>query len=179
MLSLIIHHSVLTTCPRSPAVRARLTFPVRDISLTSMATSAPDAVKRLVDRFDQNRDATDGSQLTAHSLRPSDSGPSAVSRKPIADAGRGIEDYGALQGIIGKPGLYRQLMERFQDADKRYDSGLFDFRKDTVRKIGTVPDCGRVRAAGGCPRFSFRAELPYPLIESPGSRRLTVPIAVI
>ena len=42
----------------------------------------------------------------------------------------------------------------FQDADKRYNSGLFDFRKDTVRKTGTVPDCGRVRAAGDCPEFS-------------------------
>jgi len=29
--------------------------------------------------------ATDGSQLTAYSLRPSNSGPSAVSRKPTAD----------------------------------------------------------------------------------------------
>jgi hypothetical protein len=48
--------------------------------------TAPDAVKRLVDRFDQNRDAADGSQLTAHSPRlDSQSGPSAVSRRPIAD----------------------------------------------------------------------------------------------
>ena len=48
--------------------------------------TAPDAVKRLVDRFDQNRDATDGSQLTAFSPRlDSQSGPSAVSRRPIAD----------------------------------------------------------------------------------------------
>ena len=84
-----------------------------------MGTSAPDSVKRLVDRFDQNRDATDGSQLTAYSLRPSDSEPSAVSRKPMADADRGIEDYGTLQGLIGKPGVYRRLMERFQDADGR------------------------------------------------------------
>jgi type I restriction-modification system DNA methylase subunit len=48
--------------------------------------TAPVAVKSLVDRFDQNRDAADGSQLTAYSLRlDSDSGPSAASRKPIAD----------------------------------------------------------------------------------------------
>jgi len=46
--------------------------------------TAPDSVKRLVDRFDQNRDATDRSQLTAYSLRPPNSGPSAVSRKPMA-----------------------------------------------------------------------------------------------
>jgi len=50
-----------------------------------MGTPAPDSVKRLVDRSDQNRDATDGSQLTAYSLRPSDSEPSAASRKPMAD----------------------------------------------------------------------------------------------
>jgi len=45
----------------------------------------PDSVKRLVDRFDQNRDAADGRQLTAYSLRPSNSDPLAVSRKPMAD----------------------------------------------------------------------------------------------
>jgi len=37
----------------------------------------------------------------------------------MADADRGIEDYGTLQGLIGKPGVYRRLMERFQDADGR------------------------------------------------------------
>jgi len=37
---------------------------------------------RLVKHF---RDAGDGSQLTAHSPRPSKSGPSAVSRKPMAE----------------------------------------------------------------------------------------------
>jgi len=79
----------------------------------------------------------------------------------MADADRGIEDYGLLQGLIGKPGVYRRLMERFQDADKRYNSGLFDFRKDTVRKTGTVPDCGRVRAAGDCPEFSSPPKSPY------------------
>ena len=44
----------------------------------------PETIRRLVDRFDQNRDAADSSQLTAYSLRPSDSEPSAVSRKPMA-----------------------------------------------------------------------------------------------
>jgi hypothetical protein len=42
-----------------------------------------------------------------------------------------------------------------------YNSGLFDFRKDTVRKTGTVPDCGRVRAAGDCPEFSYPPKSPY------------------
>jgi len=84
--------------------------------------------------------ATDGSQPTAYGLRPSDSGPSAVNREPMADADRGIEDYGTLQGLIGKPGVYRRLMERFQDADKRYNSGLFDFRKDTVTPSLKIDD---------------------------------------
>jgi hypothetical protein len=60
---------------------------------------------------------------------------------------RGIEDYlpagrhgGALQNLIGKPGVYRRLMERFQDADKRYNSGLFDFRKDTVTPSLKIDD---------------------------------------
>ena len=73
-----------------------------------------------------------GSQLTAP-----DSGrqPLAVGRRPFDRAiflriceDRGIEDYGTLQNLIGKPGVYRRLMERFEDADKRYNSGLFDFR---------------------------------------------------
>jgi hypothetical protein len=53
---------------------------------------------------------------------------------------RGIEDYGTLQNLIGKPGVYRRLMERFDDADKRYNSGLFDFRKDTVTPSLKIDD---------------------------------------
>jgi hypothetical protein len=53
---------------------------------------------------------------------------------------RGIEDYGTLQNLIGKLGVYRRLMERFQDADKRYNSGLFDFRKDTVTPSLKIDD---------------------------------------
>ena len=53
---------------------------------------------------------------------------------------RGIEDYGTLQNLIGKPGVYRRLMERFQDADKRYNSGLFDFRKDTITPSLKIDD---------------------------------------
>jgi len=45
---------------------------------------------------------------------------------------RGIEDYGTLQSLMDKTGIYHQLMERFRAADERYNSGLFDFRKDTV-----------------------------------------------
>ncbi|MCX6841960.1 MAG: hypothetical protein NTX53_06765, partial [candidate division WOR-3 bacterium] len=53
---------------------------------------------------------------------------------------RGIEDYGTLQNLIGKPGVYRRLMERIEDADKRYNSGLFDFRKDTVTPSLKIDD---------------------------------------
>jgi hypothetical protein len=53
---------------------------------------------------------------------------------------RGIEDYGTLQNLIGKSGVYRRLMERFEDADKRYNSGLFDFRKDTVTPSLKIDD---------------------------------------
>jgi len=49
---------------------------------------------RLVKHF---RDATDGSQLTAYSLRPSDSEPSAVSRKPIA-----VPDGQVYEQFLGK-----------------------------------------------------------------------------
>jgi hypothetical protein len=46
---------------------------------------------RLVKHF---RDATDGLQPTAHSPRPSDSGPSAASRRPTADVlGRVYEQF--------------------------------------------------------------------------------------
>jgi len=53
---------------------------------------------------------------------------------------RGIEDYGTLQNLIGKPGVYRRLMERFENADGRYNSGLFDFRKDTITPSLKIDD---------------------------------------
>jgi len=97
------------------------------------------------------RDALARGGQTAHSsqLTAPYSGrqPLAVGRRPFDRAiflriceDRGIEDYGTLQGLIGKPGLYRRLMERFQDADKRYNSGLFDFRKDTVTPSLKIDD---------------------------------------
>jgi len=78
-----------------------------------MSTPAPDAVKRLVDRFDQNRDAyllgswflVSGSWLQE---------PRTKNQEP--------------------------RMDRFEDADKRYNSGLFDFRKDTVTPSLKIDD---------------------------------------
>ena len=42
---------------------------------------------------------------------------------------RGIEPYGQLQNISSKKNAYANLVELFQRADKRYNSGLFHFRK--------------------------------------------------
>jgi hypothetical protein len=42
---------------------------------------------------------------------------------------RGIEEYGSMQRLIEKEGIYPQLLELFHHADKRYNSGLFDFSK--------------------------------------------------
>ena len=47
---------------------------------------------------------------------------------------RSIEPYGALKEITdsGSENSYRLLLDTFHEADKRYNSGLFDFRKDTI-----------------------------------------------
>jgi hypothetical protein len=78
-----------------------------------MATPAPDAVKRLVDHFDQNRDAyLPGSwSLVSGSWFQE---PRTKNQEP--------------------------RMDRFEDADKRYNSGLFDFRKDTVTPSLKIDD---------------------------------------
>jgi len=75
-----------------------------------------------------DRDAADGSKPTASSLRLSDSGPLAVSRKPMADADRGIEHYAFLQSLMNGTRVYPRLVKHFRDADDRYNSGLFHFR---------------------------------------------------
>ena len=57
---------------------------------------------------------------------------------------RGVETYGELKNIlIGDPALpgnkgrvsdiiYKQLFSLFKEADSKYNSGLFDFKKDTL-----------------------------------------------
>jgi hypothetical protein len=64
---------------------------------------------------------------------------------------RGIEDYGTLQNLIGKPGVYRRLMERFEDADKRYNSGLFCFsaRHRDMTEMSDISDRVPSRRASG------------------------------
>lgn len=46
---------------------------------------------------------------------------------------RGIEDYGRLKSSLGNAGLYKKLCGLFEDADARYNSGLFHFKKEKGR----------------------------------------------
>ena len=46
---------------------------------------------------------------------------------------RGIEPYSQLMGLLGGPNIYRRLLEVFQRADDRYNSGLFHFRSENNR----------------------------------------------
>jgi type I restriction-modification system DNA methylase subunit len=46
---------------------------------------------------------------------------------------RGIEVYGRLQATANEPDVYTNLCRIFQEADDRYNSGLFHFRKERER----------------------------------------------
>ncbi|MBI4701194.1 MAG: restriction endonuclease subunit M [Deltaproteobacteria bacterium] len=46
---------------------------------------------------------------------------------------RGIEQYGRLQVLLNGPHTYARLFELFRDADTKYDSGLFHFRREAAR----------------------------------------------
>ena len=45
---------------------------------------------------------------------------------------RGIEEYGRLQQLINGANAYPRLTELYRQADQKYNSGLFDFRADTL-----------------------------------------------
>ncbi len=45
---------------------------------------------------------------------------------------RSVEPYGTLQHATKVGNLYRNLFEIFQKADEKYNSGLFDFKKDRI-----------------------------------------------
>ena len=47
---------------------------------------------------------------------------------------RGIEEYGELHSIVDGDGVYRRLFALFQEADDRYNSGLFHFRSERDRQ---------------------------------------------
>lgn len=46
---------------------------------------------------------------------------------------RGVETYGALQGLLNGENTYLRLLELFLAADDRYNSGLFHFREERER----------------------------------------------
>ncbi|MCE9538733.1 MAG: N-6 DNA methylase [Bacteroidetes bacterium] len=45
---------------------------------------------------------------------------------------RAVEPYGQLQKAVSKGDAYKNLLDLFQQADDKYNSGLFDFEKDTI-----------------------------------------------
>jgi adenine-specific DNA-methyltransferase len=53
---------------------------------------------------------------------------------------KNIEIYGRLGQIAHKPNIYKNLMPYFRDSDDKYNSGIFDFSKDTITPNLTVDD---------------------------------------
>jgi len=47
---------------------------------------------------------------------------------------RGVEVYGNLKNILRQGEYYQNLFKIFQEADDKYNSGLFDFKKDSISK---------------------------------------------
>jgi len=47
---------------------------------------------------------------------------------------RGLEPYGKLTECLIGDNFYRKLYQYFSDSDNKYNSGLFDFRKDAISK---------------------------------------------
>jgi len=47
---------------------------------------------------------------------------------------RGIEGYGQLQALLNGTNVYQRLTQLFRDADDRYNSGLFHFKKEKSRE---------------------------------------------
>lgn len=53
---------------------------------------------------------------------------------------RGIEPYGSLMDTIKQGGNFKNLFHLFGQADQKYNSGLFDLKKDTLSKALTIED---------------------------------------
>ncbi len=49
---------------------------------------------------------------------------------------RGMEQYGKLQSLMNGVNVYRRLFQLFQQADDRYNSGLFHFNREKDREEG-------------------------------------------
>jgi len=54
---------------------------------------------------------------------------------------RGIEPYGRLLGLCAGPAVYPRLVDDlYRQADEKYNSGLFDFRTDTLTRSLAIDD---------------------------------------
>ena len=53
---------------------------------------------------------------------------------------RGIEDYESLKKTLTGEHYYNELIYKFNEADAKYNSGLFDFEKDTLSQTITIPN---------------------------------------
>lgn len=51
---------------------------------------------------------------------------------------RGVEPYGTLKDVTKSGNFYQNLFQQFQQADDKYNSGLFDFKKDKISKSVTI-----------------------------------------
>lgn len=45
---------------------------------------------------------------------------------------RGVEPYGDLKNAVNQGDFYKNLIRNFKEADDKYNSGLFDFKKDRI-----------------------------------------------
>ena len=53
---------------------------------------------------------------------------------------RGIEDYKKLYRILDRPNIYSSLLKLYSRADDKYNSGLFDFKADTLSYMLKIDD---------------------------------------
>lgn len=53
---------------------------------------------------------------------------------------KNIEFYGKLGQIAQNPDIYKNLMPHFKDSDDKYNSGIFDFSKDTITPKLSIDD---------------------------------------
>lgn len=51
---------------------------------------------------------------------------------------RGVEPYGNLKSVLTKGNHYQKLFDVFKQADEKYNSGLFDFKKDKISASLTI-----------------------------------------
>src|SRR5574337_717219 len=72
------------------------------------------------------------SSLNASSISPSNGSLIASSFLRICED-RGIEDYGRLRTLLNGERVYPRLCQLFQNADDRYNSDLFHFKREKGR----------------------------------------------